>query len=156
MKKPFFLFSTSYWQFLKKILYLTLYHITYMFNGYNLNIFKKCLAQKVKHNFEIWVQINCIICKGKLVFYNKCQLLRHAREHTQNDNPMKFINPKITPLTIKMCLPRSKAPDLHSKFSKSCSECETKFATRIGLQEHMQRKTDVHNCDACSMTLPNL
>jgi hypothetical protein len=114
--------------------------------------------KSLQHHYDrksIMIEINCIICKGKLVFYNKCQLLRHAREHTQNNQPMKFINPKITPLTMKMCLPRSKAPDTNSKYSKSCSECDAVFATRIGLQEHMQRKTDVHACDACNMTLPN-
>ena len=97
-----------------------------------------------------------MICKGKLIFYNKCQLLRHAREHTAKNEPMKFASPTIQPLSVKICQPRLEPPSLNTPHAKQCTECSERFATRIGLQEHMQRQVDGGmTCEPCGMTLPN-
>ena len=111
--------------------------------------------RKISKKLKPYVQINCMICKGKMIFYNKCQLLRHAREHTQNNEPMKFASPTIEPLSVKLCQPVTKPPDLNTPCSRSCSECGAQFATRIGLQEHMQRQVDNMTCEPCGMILPN-
>ena len=103
-------------------------------------------------------QINCMICKGKMIFYNRCQLLRHAREHTQNNEPMKFASPTIQPISLNSLKPRVTPPNLNTSCAKECTECSMKFATRIGLQEHMQRtnsSTEGLTCEPCGMTLPN-
>ena len=93
-----------------------------------------------------------------MIFYNRCQLLRHAREHTQNNEPMKFASPTIQPISLNSLKPRVTPPNLNTSCAKECTECSMKFATRIGLQEHMQRtnsSTEGLTCEPCGMTLPN-
>ncbi|CAG5109974.1 Oidioi.mRNA.OKI2018_I69.chr2.g4436.t3.cds [Oikopleura dioica] len=116
--------------------------------------------KSLKHHYDresILIHIHCIVCNLQQVFKNKCQLLRHAREHSLNGKPMKFVRPKIMPLTMSMCQNiKTTAPDKNTKYAKSCSECSKRFATRIGLQEHMSEKIDETECDVCHTVLPNM
>jgi len=116
--------------------------------------------KSLKHHYDresILIHIHCMVCNLQQVFKNKCQLLRHAREHSLSGKPMKFVRPKIMPLTLSMCQNIKTAPlDKNTKYAKSCSECGKRFATRIGLQEHMSEKLDETECDVCHTVLPNM
>ena len=43
-----------------------------------------------------------------LVFFNKCEILRHAREHSDHGEVMQFNGANLLPIPLSLCHRRSK------------------------------------------------
>jgi len=43
-----------------------------------------------------------------LVFFNKCEILRHAREHSERGDVMQFNGAQLSPIPLSLCKPRTK------------------------------------------------
>lgn len=50
----------------------------------------------------------CTQCKQVLIFLNKCNFLRHAREHREKGTVMQFNGAQIKPIPAAMCKPLAK------------------------------------------------
>ena len=56
----------------------------------------------------IYLQVRCVQCCQMLVFFNKCEILRHAREHSEHGEVMQFNGANLLPIPLSLCHRRTK------------------------------------------------
>ncbi|KAM9783035.1 zinc finger protein 687a [Neosynchiropus ocellatus] len=141
------------------------------------------LEQSLAHHYDrrsLRIEVTCNHCSKRLVFFNKCSLLLHAREHKEKGLVMQCSHLVMRPVPVEQMIsqhgPASKGQSaasttkpLHSVSTKSseslqyinnkCSECQIQFSSREEVVQHFQEVQPSHNtpCADCSppMLLPN-
>ena len=93
---------------------------------------------------SVLIDMFCVACDKKLKFFNRCELLKHARMHKDLGQEMKFKNASVRVLPLEYLT--AKKPDFSKDerykqlFGKiSCTECPMKFSTDTALKVHFQR-----------------
>ncbi|XP_077989254.1 zinc finger protein 532-like [Glandiceps talaboti] len=117
----------------------------------------------------------CEICNKKLVFYNKCSLLRHVRLHyskSAKNITVSLKSVEVTPLSKnitslwpsrdRLGLPASYIHDVDTAISSSieahCSECHVVFSNSNSKKAHLQvnmKGNDTFSCNICGLQCPN-
>ncbi|XP_026220964.1 zinc finger protein 592 [Anabas testudineus] len=143
------------------------------------------LERSLAYHFSrrsVHIEVGCMHCSKTMVFFNKCALLAHAREHKNNGVVMQCTQVQMKPITEEqMFVPMSTEPvkaDSYAAPSPStksqpvlplypdnvvyhqlrCLECNKQLPDYKGLASHYQRPSeDVEGllCKVCSMLLPN-
>ncbi|XP_074533716.1 zinc finger protein 592 [Halichoeres trimaculatus] len=131
---------------------------------------------------SVHIEVGCTHCAKTMVFFNKCALLAHAREHKSNGMVMQCTQLHMKPIAQEqMFVPLSAEllnADLHTSPSpllKSqpvlplypdnitrhrlrCLECNKQLPDYKALAGHYQRPSEDAEglmCQVCSMLLPN-
>ncbi|XP_029992727.1 zinc finger protein 592 [Sphaeramia orbicularis] len=130
---------------------------------------------------SVHIEVACTHCGKTMVFFNKCALLAHAREHKNNGTVMQCTQLHMKPIAEEqMFVPLSTEPvNVDSNTSTSshksqpvmplypdnvirqrlcCLECNKQLPDFKALAGHYQRQsedTDGLMCKVCSMWLPN-
>ncbi|GAA6225524.1 zinc finger protein 592 [Lates japonicus] len=129
---------------------------------------------------SVHIEVGCTHCAKTMVFFNKCALLAHAREHKSNGMVMQCTQLYMKPIAEEqMFVPLSTEPaDSYASPSPSsksqpvlplypdniirhrlrCLECNKQLPDYKALAGHYQRSSeDVEGlmCKVCSMLLPN-
>nr|XP_019934884.1 PREDICTED: zinc finger protein 592 [Paralichthys olivaceus]XP_019934885.1 PREDICTED: zinc finger protein 592 [Paralichthys olivaceus]XP_019934886.1 PREDICTED: zinc finger protein 592 [Paralichthys olivaceus] len=131
---------------------------------------------------SVHIEVGCTHCAKTMVFFNKCALLAHAREHKNNGMVMQCTQLHMKPIAEEqMFAPLSTEPvnaDSYASPSPSaksqavlplypenvirhrlrCLECNKQLPDYKALAGHYQRPSeDVEEliCKVCSMLLPN-
>ncbi|XP_034541372.1 zinc finger protein 592 [Notolabrus celidotus] len=131
---------------------------------------------------SVHIEVGCTHCAKTMVFFNKCALLAHAREHKSNGMVMQCTQLHMKPIAEEqMFVPLSAEPlnvDSHTSPSpllKSqpvlplypdnvtrhrlrCLECNKQLPDCKALAGHYQRPSEDAEglmCKVCSMLLPN-
>ncbi|KAL2093013.1 hypothetical protein ACEWY4_010325 [Coilia grayii] len=132
---------------------------------------------------SVHIEVTCTHCARTLVFFNKCALLAHAREHKNKGIVMQctqlFMKPipvdqMFAPSTAELPLPSSSpAPAAQPAKSQAvmplyqdkiirhglkCLECNKQMSDYKALAGHYQRlaeESDGLLCKVCTMPLPN-
>ncbi|TKS73430.1 Zinc finger protein 592 [Collichthys lucidus] len=131
---------------------------------------------------SVHIEVGCTHCRKTMVFFNKCALLAHAREHKNSGVVMQCTQLHMKPIAEdQMFVPLSTEPvnaDSYTSPSPSsknqpvlplypdnvirhrlrCLECNKQLADYKALAGHYQRPSeDVEGltCKVCSMLLPN-
>ncbi|XP_026167427.1 zinc finger protein 592 [Mastacembelus armatus] len=131
---------------------------------------------------SVHIEVGCTQCAKTMVFFNKCALLAHAREHKNNGMVMQCTQLNMKPIAEEqMFVPLSTEPvnvDTYASSSSSsksqpvlplypdnvnchrhrCLECNKQLPDYKALAGHFQRLSeDVEGllCKVCSMLLPN-
>ncbi|XP_035520483.1 zinc finger protein 592 [Morone saxatilis] len=143
------------------------------------------VERSLAHHYSrrsVHIEVGCTHCAKTMVFYNKCALLAHAREHKNNGMVMQCTQLQMKPIAEEqMFAPLSTEPvntDSYSSPSPSsknqpvlplypdnvirhrlrCLECNKQLPDYKALAGHYQRASeDVEGlmCKPCSMLLPN-
>ncbi|XP_053699871.1 zinc finger protein 687a [Synchiropus splendidus] len=141
------------------------------------------LEQSLAHHYDrrsLRIEVTCNHCAKRLVFFNKCSLLLHAREHKEKGLVMQCSHLVMRPVPVEQMIsqhgPATKGQSaanttkpLHSVSTKSseslqyinnkCSECQLQFSSREEVVQHFQEVQPSQNtaCAECSppMLLPN-
>ncbi|XP_070763652.1 zinc finger protein 592 [Enoplosus armatus] len=131
---------------------------------------------------SVHIEVGCTHCATTMVFFNKCALLAHAREHKNSGMAMQCTQLHMKPIAVEqMFVPLSTEPvKVDSYISPSpspksqpvlplypdnvirhrlcCLECNKQLPDYKALAGHYQRPSeDVEGlmCKVCSMLLPN-
>ncbi|KAM7396710.1 hypothetical protein PAMP_019732 [Pampus punctatissimus] len=130
---------------------------------------------------SVHIEVGCTHCAKTMVFFNKCALLAHAREHKNNGMVMQCTQLHMKPIAEEqMFAPLSAEPvkDSYATPSPSlknqpvmplypdnvirhrlrCLECNKQLSDHKALAGHYQRLSeDIEGlmCKVCSMLLPN-
>lgn len=130
---------------------------------------------------SVHIEVRCAHCAKTLVFFNKCALWAHARDHKNNGKMMQCTHLRMSPISeVQMFVPTSTDPanvgsstSLPSSYSepvlplypdsvarhpRCCPECNQQLPDQKALAGHFQRLSgDVEKlvCEICSMLLPN-
>ncbi|XP_070828493.1 zinc finger protein 592 [Chaetodon trifascialis] len=131
---------------------------------------------------SVHIEVGCMHCAKTMVFFNKCALLAHAREHKNSGTVMQCTQLHMKPIAEdQMFVPLSSEPvnaDSYTSPSRSsknqpvlplypdnvirhrlrCLECNKQLPDYKALAGHYQRPSeDVEGlmCKVCSMLLPN-
>lgn len=132
---------------------------------------------------SVQIEVTCTHCKKTLMFFNRCALLAHAREHKLNGTVMQCTQLHMKPITeeqmfvpltvgasiVESCVFKPSSQKLQpvmplyqeghvSRQSLCCTECNLQCANLKALAGHFQRMsedTDRLVCKVCSMILPN-
>uniref|UniRef100_A0A3Q4AVV1 C2H2-type domain-containing protein n=1 Tax=Mola mola TaxID=94237 RepID=A0A3Q4AVV1_MOLML len=131
---------------------------------------------------SVHIEVGCTHCAKTIVFFNKCALLAHAREHKNNGTVMQCTQLHMKPIAEEqMFAPLSHEPlnsDTYNSASRShknqpvlplypdsiirhrlrCLECNKQLPDYKALAGHYQRPSENMEglmCDVCSMLLPN-
>ncbi|XP_030588031.1 zinc finger protein 592 isoform X2 [Archocentrus centrarchus] len=131
---------------------------------------------------SVHIEVGCTHCAKTLVFFNKCALLAHAREHKNNGTVMQCTQLNLKPIAEeKMFVPLSTEPVNVGAYSSPlglpksepvlplypesvirhrprCLECNKKLPDYKALAGHYQKlseDTEELICKVCSMLLPN-
>ncbi|KAM6937446.1 zinc finger protein 592 [Xenentodon cancila] len=131
---------------------------------------------------SVHIEVGCTHCAKTMVFFNKCALMAHAREHKNNGMVMQCTQLHLKPISEEqMFVPLSTEPVNASSYaspllsSKSepvlplypdnvirhrlrCLDCNKQLPDYKALAGHYQRLSeDVQGliCKVCSMLLPN-
>ncbi|KAG8012647.1 hypothetical protein GBF38_020487 [Nibea albiflora] len=130
---------------------------------------------------SVHIEVGCTHCRKTMVFFNKCALLAHAREHKNSGVVMQCTQLHMKPIAEdQMFVPLSTEPvnvDSYTSTSPSknqpvlplypdnvirhrlrCLECNKQLPDYKALAGHYQRASeDVEGltCKVCSMLLPN-
>lgn len=131
---------------------------------------------------SVHIEVTCTHCRKTLVFFNRCALLAHAREHKNSGTVMQctqlymkpiaeeqmFVPLSIAPLNVDSCSFMSSLhknqpvmplyPDKVIRQRLCCMECNKQLADLKALAGHYQslsETTDGLMCKVCSMFLPN-
>ncbi|XP_076800232.1 uncharacterized protein LOC143445193 isoform X1 [Clavelina lepadiformis] len=121
---------------------------------------------------SVIVKVHCVQCNQMMVFFNKCEILRHAREHSDQGDVMQFNGAHLTPITLALCKPREKEYFLELanegkediiesgtnliNLTKDCTECQFVADNKCSLEDHFQRKAvERRTCDICRLPLHN-
>ncbi|XP_029379641.1 zinc finger protein 592 isoform X2 [Echeneis naucrates] len=131
---------------------------------------------------SVHIEVGCTHCAKTMVFFNKCALLAHAREHKNNGMVMQCTQLHMKPIAEEqMFVPLSAEPanaNPNTSTSQSrknqpvlplysdnvvchrlrCMECNKQLPDYKALAGHYQRPSgDVEGlmCRVCSMLLPN-
>nr|CAB3264076.1 mucin-16 [Phallusia mammillata] len=129
------------------------------------------LQSSLMHHYErrsIFVKVRCVQCKKMLVFFNKCEILRHAREHSDRGDVMQFNGANLTPIPLTLCKPRTKDFFLRAAAERRkscegaksstmvCTECQFVADKQSVMDEHFQRRSaEWSSCDICRLHLHN-
>ncbi|XP_062402706.1 zinc finger protein 592 isoform X1 [Sardina pilchardus] len=132
---------------------------------------------------SVHIEVTCTHCAKTLVFFNKCALLAHAREHKNKGIVMQctqlFMKPipvdqMFSPSGAERPLPASSAassaqsvrsqpvmplyPDRIIRHGLKCLECNKQMSDYKALAGHYQRLSEENDglmCKVCTMLLPN-
>ncbi|XP_035012435.2 zinc finger protein 592 [Hippoglossus stenolepis] len=131
---------------------------------------------------SVHIEVGCTHCAKTMVFFNKCALLAHAREHKNNGMVMQCTQLHMKPIAEEQMFaplstepvnadsyaspsPSAKSqpvlplyPDNHIRHRLRCLECNKQLPDYKALAGHYQRLSeDVDEliCKVCSMLLPN-
>ncbi|XP_071355279.1 zinc finger protein 592 [Trachinotus anak] len=131
---------------------------------------------------SVHIEVGCTHCAKTMVFFNKCALLAHAREHKNNGTVMQCTQLHMKPIAEEqMFVPLSTEPVNADSYSSPlpsrksqpvlplypdnvirhrlrCLECNKQLPDYKALAGHYQRPSeDVEGlmCKVCSMLLPN-
>ncbi|XP_038562023.1 zinc finger protein 592 [Micropterus salmoides] len=127
---------------------------------------------------SVHFEVGCMHCAKTMVFFNKCALLAHAREHKNNGMVMQCTQLHMKPIAVEQMfvpmstepvnpspLPSPKSqpvlplyPDNVIRHRLRCLECNKQLPDYKALAGHYQRLSeDVEGltCKVCSMLLPN-
>ncbi|XP_078113076.1 zinc finger protein 592 [Sander vitreus] len=128
---------------------------------------------------SVHIEVGCTHCAKTMVFFNKCALLAHAREHKNNGMVMQCTQLHMKPIAEEQMfvplsavnmdsytspLPKSQPvlplyPDNANRHRLRCLECNKQLSDYKALAGHYQRPSDDDveglMCKVCSMLLPN-
>uniref|UniRef100_UPI003AAA73C2 zinc finger protein 592 n=1 Tax=Centroberyx gerrardi TaxID=166262 RepID=UPI003AAA73C2 len=131
---------------------------------------------------SVHIEVACTHCAKTLVFFNKCALLAHAREHKNNGMVMQCTQLYMKPIAEEQMFVPSSAesvnvdsyaspspspknqpvmplyPDNVIRHRLRCLECNKQLSDYRALAGHYQRlQEDMEGliCKVCSMLLPN-
>ncbi|XP_059191350.1 zinc finger protein 592 [Centropristis striata] len=127
---------------------------------------------------SVHIEVGCTHCAKTMVFFNKCALLAHAREHKNNGMVMQCTQLHMKPIAEEqMFLPLSAVtvdsytspllksqpvlplyPDNVIRHRLRCLECNKQLSDYKALAGHYQKVSDDVEglmCKVCSMLLPN-
>lgn len=127
---------------------------------------------------SVHIEVGCTHCAKTMVFFNKCALLAHAREHKNNGMVMQCTQLHMKPIAEEQMfvplsavnldsysLPSLKSqpvlplyPDNVIRHRLRCLECNKQLSDYKALAGHYQRQSDDVEglmCKVCSMLLPN-
>ncbi|XP_051915948.1 zinc finger protein 592 [Hippocampus zosterae] len=131
---------------------------------------------------SVHIEVGCTHCAKTMVFFNKCALLAHAREHKKNGAVMQCTQLHMKPIAeANMFVPLGTEPlktDSRATPSRSlksqpamplypddvthhrlwCLECNKQMSDHRALTGHYQSLSDDKKgliCKLCSMLLPN-
>ncbi|XP_074489065.1 zinc finger protein 592 [Sebastes fasciatus] len=127
---------------------------------------------------SVHIEVGCTHCAKTMVFFNKCALLAHAREHKSNGMVMQCTQLHMKPIAEEQMFvplsavnmdsytsPSSKSqpvlplyPDNVIRHRLRCLECNKQLSDYKALAGHYQRPSDDVErlmCKVCSMLLPN-
>ncbi|XP_054476572.1 zinc finger protein 592 [Anoplopoma fimbria] len=127
---------------------------------------------------SVHIEVGCTHCAKTMVFFNKCALLAHAREHKNNGMVMQCTQLHMKPIAEEqMFVPHSAVnvdsynspalnsqpvlplyPDNVKRHRLCCLECSKPLSDYKALACHYQRLSDDVEglmCKVCSMLLPN-
>ncbi|KAM4733480.1 zinc finger protein 592 isoform 2-T3 [Anableps anableps] len=131
---------------------------------------------------SVQIEVGCTHCAKTLVFFNKCALLAHAREHKSNGSVMQCTQLHLKPVSEEqMFIPLSSEPVNTGPYTSPllspvnepvmplypdnvirnrfrCLECNKQLPDYKALAGHYQKMSeDVEGliCKVCSMLLPN-
>ncbi|XP_029290164.1 zinc finger protein 592 [Cottoperca gobio] len=127
---------------------------------------------------SVHIEVGCTHCAKTMVFFNKCALLAHAREHKNNGMVMQCTQLHMKPIAEdQMFVPLSAVnvdsftspspknppvlplyPDSVIRHRLRCLECNKQLSDYKALAGHYQRPSDDVDgllCKVCSMLLPN-
>lgn len=132
---------------------------------------------------SVHIEVTCTHCRKTLLFFNRCALLAHAREHKINGTVMQCTQLYMKPITeeqmffpvtvgsptVESCLLKSTSQnnqpvmplyqeDTIARKSLSCMECNQLCPDEKTLAGHYQRVSEDAErlmCKVCSMILPN-
>ncbi|XP_034391010.1 zinc finger protein 592 [Cyclopterus lumpus] len=127
---------------------------------------------------SVHIEVGCTHCAKTMVFFNKCALLAHAREHKNNGMVMQCTQLHMKPIAEEhMFVPQGAVnvvsynsplcksqpvlplyPDNVIRHRLRCLECSKQLSDYKALACHYQRPSDDVEglmCTVCSMLLPN-
>ncbi|XP_077566819.1 zinc finger protein 592 [Stigmatopora nigra] len=131
---------------------------------------------------SVHIEVGCTHCAKTMVFFNKCALLAHAREHKSKGAMMQCTQLHMKPIAeAQMFVPLGTEPlkaDSRATFSPMltsqpvmplypdntlchkmrCLECKKQMSDQQSLAGHYQSQSEDTNelfCKLCSMLLPN-
>ncbi|XP_040024785.2 zinc finger protein 592-like [Gasterosteus aculeatus] len=127
---------------------------------------------------SVHIEVGCTHCGKTMVFFNKCALLAHAREHKNSGVMMQCTQLQMKPIAEElMFVPQSAVnvdshdspsrkgqpvlplyPDSAMQRQRRCLECSKQFPDHKALACHYQRPAEEGEglmCKVCSMLLPN-
>nr|XP_002122767.2 mucin-16 [Ciona intestinalis] len=123
----------------------------------------------LQHHYSrrsITVKVRCVQCNRMLMFFNKCEILKHAREHSDRGDVMQFNGAHLTPIPLHLCQPRTKEYFLQQAEEReqqkdhgevfTCTECKFNCSNQAVLDQHFQeRAAEWYTCDICRLELHN-
>ncbi|XP_016376801.1 zinc finger protein 592-like [Sinocyclocheilus rhinocerous] len=132
---------------------------------------------------SVHIEVACTHCSKTLVFFNKCALLAHARDHKNKGMVMQCTQLFMKPIAVDQMLAPTKPkqsvnqipcgnnatessksqvvlplyPDKVIKHGFKCLDCNKQMSDYTALAGHYQRATEANGlmCKVCSMLLPN-
>uniref|UniRef100_A0A1A8F596 Zinc finger protein 592 n=3 Tax=Nothobranchius korthausae TaxID=1143690 RepID=A0A1A8F596_9TELE len=143
------------------------------------------IERSLVHHYNrrsVHLEVGCTHCAKTLVFFNKCALLAHAREHKSNGTVMQCTQLHLKPISEdQMFAPLSADPVYSSSHASPllspksepvlplypdnvirhrlrCLECNKQLADYKALAGHYQKLSESAEgliCKVCSMLLPN-
>lgn len=144
------------------------------------------VERSLKYHYSrrsVHIEVTCTHCKKTLLFFNRCALLAHAREHKINGSVMQCTQLYMKPITeeqmfvplsvgspnAESCLLKLSSQknepvmplyqeDYIARQSLCCMECNLQCPDLKALAGHYQRVSEEKDrlmCKVCSMILPN-
>ncbi|KAK9959076.1 hypothetical protein ABG768_011157 [Culter alburnus] len=132
---------------------------------------------------SVHIEVACTHCSKTLVFFNKCALLAHAREHKNKGMVMQCTQLFMKPIAVDQMLAPTKPkqsvnqipygnnttesskgqavlplyPDKVIRHGFKCLDCNKQMSDCTALAGHYQRSSEAEGlmCKVCSMLLPN-
>ncbi|XP_026143512.1 zinc finger protein 592-like [Carassius auratus] len=132
---------------------------------------------------SVHIEVACTHCSKTLVFFNKCALLAHARDHKNKGMVMQCTQLFMKPIAVDQMLAPTKPkksvnqihcgnttsesaksqvvlplyPDKVIKHGFKCLDCNKQMSDYTALAGHYQRSTVAEGlmCKVCSVLLPN-
>ncbi|XP_009990268.1 PREDICTED: zinc finger protein 687, partial [Tauraco erythrolophus] len=102
------------------------------------------------------IEVTCNHCTKRLVFFNKCSLLLHAREHKDKGLVMQCSHLVMRPIALDQMIGQ---PDINYSCFR-CLECKEQCKDKAGLAAHFQQAvatgtTSSTVCTTCPMIMSN-
>ncbi|XP_066540813.1 zinc finger protein 592 [Hoplias malabaricus] len=133
---------------------------------------------------SVHIEVTCTHCSKTLVFFNRCALLAHARDHKNKGMMMQCSQLFMKPIAVDQMLmptkpdqsaarigqsrrtapsPKSQVvmplyPDKTVRYGLKCLECNKQVSDYMALAGHYQRssaESESLMCKICKMLLPN-
>ncbi|NXX98460.1 ZN592 protein, partial [Centropus bengalensis] len=143
------------------------------------------LEKSLTHHYSrrsVHIEVTCTQCSATLLFFNKCSLLKHARDHKSKGLVMQCSQLLMKPIALEQMFPPSPAASPASRGSGAgaaaqappalplytdpqqlirhglkCLECNKQTQDYVALAAHYQRTSEDERltCQVCQMMLPN-